>query len=123
MDNTNILTKDKVQEIFFDCLFNEGEDTTNAVMVEGITTTVGFHPERLNHHTEDIELLLGELPNEFKASGGGGWSFLNACDDKHGKQWTGLHQVMEMLFQLGMGINKVKCLLPREVWSDLPGGV
>jgi hypothetical protein len=67
--------------------------------------------------------MLAELPDMFKESGGGGWSFLNACDDRHGNQWTGLHQRMEQLFQLGIGIDKVECQLPREVWPALPGGM
>jgi len=63
------------------------------------------------------------LPEQFKGSAGGGWSFLNACDDKHGNQWTDLHLRMEQLFQLGIGIGKVKCLMPRAMWSALPGGM
>jgi len=55
--------------------------------------------------------------------GEGGWTFLNACQDKHGRLWTGLHQTVEKLFLLGMATGKAKCLLPREVWPMLPGGL
>lgn len=69
--------------------------------------------------------MLLQLPKEFqKGSGsGGGISFLNACNDVSGKQWTDSHQVMEQLFALGIGCNKVKCLMPREMWKVLPGGM
>ena len=116
-----ILDPQKVTTIFKDCLFKEGEDTRNPVKVEGITLNVGFHPNRLDDHKTEIEAMLNELPDQFQASKGGGWSFLNACVDKHGEQWTGLHEVMEQLFLLGMGIRKVECPLPRKTWRALPG--
>lgn len=119
----SILTSEKVEEIFMDCLFKEGEDTSNYIKAEGVIHSVGFHPGRLASHREEIKTLLGELPGAFKTSRGGGMSFLNACNDKHGNQWTGLHQHMEQLFQLGIAIGKVKCLLPRNMWSALPGGM
>lgn len=118
-----VLTAERVNEIFLDCLFRDGENTSNHVMAEGIVTNVGFHPDRLNSHKDEVVAMLDELPDEFKKSGGGGWSFLNACDDKHGNQWTGLHQTMEQLFLLGIALGKVKCQLPREMWSVLPGGM
>jgi hypothetical protein len=118
-----ILTAERVTAVFNGCLFKETEDKSNPVIAEGITLSVGFHPGRLNSSRGEIEKLLNELPDEFKSSGGGGWSFLNACNDKHGNQWTGLHRTMEMLFLLGIAIGKVESQLPREMWSVLPGGV
>ncbi|OGL24843.1 hypothetical protein A3A68_02525 [Candidatus Saccharibacteria bacterium RIFCSPLOWO2_01_FULL_48_13] len=123
MMSTTILDPERVNVIFLDCLFKDYEDTSNMVVAEGIVDTVGFHPERLESHRDEIEALLMELPNEFMRSGGGGWSFLNACLDKHGNQWTGLHQRMGQLFQLGIGIGKVVCLTPRNMWFALPGGM
>ena len=120
---TTKLTSDRVTKTFLDCLFREGEDTSNHIRAVGIMTSVGFHPERLASHKTEIEEMLGELPNGFQRSGGGGWTFLNACNDKNGNQWTGLHQIMEQLFLLGIAIDKVKFQLPREVWSILPGGM
>lgn len=117
------LDPQRVTNIFLDCLFKDGEETKDHVVAEGIVQTVGFHPGRLEDHRSEIEALLGELPDEFKASNGGGWSFLNACMDRHGNQWTGLHQVMEQLVQLGIAIGKVEYQLPREAWSALPGGM
>lgn len=123
MPNTSTIDPQKVEEIFRDCLFRDGEDTTTHVRAEGISMTVGFNLERLESHRAEIESMLSELPEEFFESGGGGWSFLNACNDRHGNQWTGLQLRMDQLFQLGIAIGRVKYLLPREVWSVLPGGM
>ena len=42
-------------------------------------------------------------------------------NDEYGNQWTRYHQRMEQLFQLGIG--KIKCLMPHEMWSILPRGM
>lgn len=118
-----VLTSERVTNTFRDCLFREGEETSGHVRAEGITTTVGFHPERLTSHKADIEAMLAELSADFKKSGGGGMSFLNACMDRNGDQWTGFHLVMEQLFLLGMGVGLVQCQLPREMWRLFPGGM
>lgn len=120
---TEKLNPGRVEKIFLDCLFKDGEDTSKHIAVRGITLNVGFHPERLESYKSAIEKMLTELPNEFQQSGGGGWSFLNACSDKDGNQWTGLHQAMEQLVVLGIGIGKVKFQLPREMWKAFPGGM
>jgi hypothetical protein len=119
-----MLTPQAVSTIFLDCLFRDEELTgdkppPDAVLVEGIVTSAGFHPGRLKQHEAEIVALLGELPPEFKD----GWSFLNMCTDKHGNLWTGVHRSVEELVLLGMGIGKVKLCAPREMWAVLPGGV
>jgi hypothetical protein len=120
---STVLTAEHVSDVFMDCLFRDGEDTSNHVKAEGIVHDVGFHPDRLESHKAEIEAMLDELPDAFKKSGGGGMSFLNACNDKYGNQWADLHQTMGQLFQLGIAIGKVQSLLPREMWSMLPGGM
>jgi len=117
------LTSENVEKVFMNCLFKDGEDTANYIKAEGIISIVGFHTSRLENHREDVKEMLDCLPNNFKAKGGGGWSFLNACDNQNGIQWTDLHQRMEQLFQLGIGLKLVKYLMPKEMWSALPGGM
>jgi len=117
------LTAIRVDEIFIDCLFvDKKEDNSLMVEAEAIRFTAGFHPGRLEQHKAEIIDLLDELPEEFKASRGG-WSFLQACVDKHGNQWTGDHVRVEQLFTLGVAIGRVKPCLPRELWPLLPGGM
>lgn len=118
------LTSSHVSAVFEDCLFREGEDTSDAVVAEGVIATFGFHPQRLVGHKAEIGAMLAELPSDFQLNGGGGgWSFLNACLRRDGEQWTGEHRVMEQLFALGLAVGYVTCLLPREVWPALPGGM
>jgi hypothetical protein len=117
------LTSENVEKVFFDCLFKKGENTNEHIKAEGLTQTVGFHPERLSGHKEDVLTMLQELPDEFQQSKGGGWSFLNACNDKNGRQWSDLHQRMEQLFQLGIALKLAKWQMPREMWSLFPGGM
>ncbi len=118
----------KVHAAFTDCLFKEKEITEQhvppegAVIVQGIIHQVGMHPDRLESHRDEVKGWLKSLPNEFQKSGGGGWSFLNACVDKEGEQW-GEHDDMDHLFILGMGLKLVESQLPREMWDSLPGGM
>ena len=121
------LTSEKVEEIFLDCLFKEheiieGKPSLEPVEVKGVVNNFGFHPKRLAIHKDQITELLQELPPEFFQDSGGGWTFLNACVDKHGNQW-GEHQNIEQLFCLGIGLGMVKYQLPREMWAVLPGGM
>ena len=112
-----------VDKIFRDCLFNDDEDKTNYVRADGIKVAVGFHPQRLESHKVEILEMLALLPTEFSDPKTGGWTFLNACNDKYGNQWTSLHQRMDQLFMLGLAIKHVVCLLPRAMWPALPGGM
>jgi hypothetical protein len=117
------LTSEAVDDLMSECLFADDEPMENAVEVEGIVNRYAFHPTRVAEHADEIGALLAELPDEFQAGRGGGWSFLNACDDRTGRQWTGLHQQMERLFALGIATGKARWLMPREVWNVLPGNV
>jgi hypothetical protein len=112
----------RIHAIMKDCLFQDGEDTTNHVEAEGVTVTVGLHPERLVSHEQEIEDELADLPEMFYASTGGGWSFLNGCLDKESNQWGEQYNVQELLL-LGLAIGKVTYLFPRPYWEKLPGGV
>lgn len=117
------LNAENVHNTFIECLFKDGEDTENRIAVEGIMVKVGFHPKRVKEKEVLIGEMLDELPQEFKASGGGGWSFLNMCNDKDGNQWAGMHQTMEELVMLGIAVGKVSYFMPREFWVSLPGGM
>ena len=122
MENINV-TASNMSELtrnaFMDCLFKEGEDTTNHVKVEGITSMFGLHPQRLEEKRELVTALLAELPEEFKE----GYTLLNFCTTKDGDQWTGEHRVCEQLIVMAIGLNLMEYCMPREMWAVLPGGV
>lgn len=122
-----MINPNRVEEIFIDCLFEDvseaNADGSNVEAVEGLIHNVGFNREKISLHKAEIIEILNQLPVPFKESGGGGWSFLNMCNENDGTQWTGLQQRMEQLYMLGIAIKYVKCLVPREMWEDFPGGV
>ena len=115
------LTSSNVEKILIDC-FVENEEC-EGLEIKGIVNTYIFDPDRLKKNSKDITDMLNELPKEFHKNGGGGWSFLQACNKKNGVQWTDLHQRMEELFVLGMGIKKVKSLFTKDMWPSLSGGM
>lgn len=112
-----------VELLFRKCLFGKGDKRNQRVEVEGVMNTYALHRGRLSKHETQIIELLGELPGQFHAAYGGGWSFLNACMDRNGNQWTGMHRSVELLVVLGLGVRKVEFVLPREQWSDFPGNM
>ncbi len=118
------LSAENVEDIFTKSLFADGtNDTSKAIIVEGIRGNFGFDPDRIKLHEENISSMLNGLSDDFRQSKGGGMSFMNACDDRNGVQWTGFHATMEKLFCLGMAIGKVESLMPRDMWDVLPGGM
>ena len=117
------LTADKVNETFLSCLFRSKDDAVAYVKASGVVSSVGFDPQSLAKNKEKIHEFLLQLPKEFQQDSGGGYSFLAACNDKDGVQWTGLHKDMEELFLLGLATGYVQCLMPRNMWPVLPGGM
>lgn len=126
--NSYRLDPNRVEEVFVDCLFKTDEELKNAsedntILVDGIMTNAGFFKLRVESHREEIIQMLNQLPDQFKQSKGGGWTFLNACEDKHGTLWTGDHQIVELLVLMGIAIDKVKFCFDKEFWEILPGSV
>ncbi len=122
------INPEEVNAAFLGCLFAADEITDsktpeNAVIVEGIVRKFGFHPQRLEATRTQVTNWLEALPVQFHRSGGGGWSFLNACVQGNGEQWTGLHQRMEELVCLGIGLGLVEYMMPRDMWEVFPGGM
>lgn len=117
------LTAKIVNETFLKCLFENGENTDNHVIGEGVMTKVGFNPVRLKENKKLIIKMLEELSDDFMVNGGGGMSFLNMSVDKNGNEWTGLHKTMDELVCLGNAIGRLGFVLPKELWSVLPGGM
>jgi len=117
------IDSERIEAIFRECLFEEGEDYADFCKGEGVMANVGFHLARLESHRQEIEAVLDLLPYPFREAKGGGWSFLNACYDRNGHHWTSSHQRMEQLFTLGNALGRVKFFMPRELWSTLPGGM
>jgi hypothetical protein len=117
------LTSKIVQDTLAECRFRPDDRPGENVAVDGVVHKFQLHRGRLEAKREFIEQLLEELPLEFRRTNGPGASFLTACNDRHGEQWTDLQSVMEELFVLGVGTGKVLLVAGRQHWHLLPGGV
>jgi len=118
----------RLNDMFTDCLFRDeevvdGQPPEHAVIVEGIMATFGLHPGRLKSYQDEVVSMINGLPDPFHKDRGGGWSFLQMCNDKNDTQWTGMHRAMEQLVVLGIGLEIGSYCLPRELWETMPGGM
>lgn len=113
----------RVAELYGECLLNDADDPVD---VEGIVHPCRFSAAKLQEHKAEIARMLDQLQDPFKPldeGGGGGWSFLNVCQDRDGNLWTGVHWTCEMLIQLGIGTGQASWLGSRELWPAFPGGL
>lgn len=119
------LTSEAVRELMNKCFWSDQTPPSPELRLEvqGIVHTFAFDVSKVKENTDVIAELLAELPKDFQKDGGGGWSFLNACVDKQGNQWTGLHLEQECLFVLGIAAGKAEWVFPRDIWPALPGGM
>lgn len=120
---------EKIKAILIDCLYRDEELSKDGSQPEGfvsaevVMTTFGFHPGRIASHRAEIREQLDGLPEPFREDKGGGWSFLNACMNRDGQLWTGEHRMIDCLLALGVASGQAKILLPRKMWSVMPGGM
>jgi hypothetical protein len=135
---TPILTAEAVHAIMRDCLFRENDPRTfemqqaieaevdlpdYALKVEGVVRTFVLDRAKVDAHRDDVAALLAELPPEFRSDLGGGWTFLNACNDKHGHQW-GEHADVETLLVLGLATGLARyATADRDLWRSMPGSL
>lgn len=118
-----MIIANNVEKVFFHCLYRKeelinGKAPEDAIVVEGILNKFGLHPGRVRSNREEIKDFVEMLPDTFKE----GWSFLKICFDKDGRQW-GEHRTAEQLVVLGLAAEYMEYLVPKEMWSMLPGGV
>jgi len=114
------LTAENVHDIFKKCLSNDSVETK---IVDGVLTKANFCVKKLEENKSNISDMLNDLPDNFKKGTGDGWSFLNMCEDKNGVQWTDFHVTVDELVCLGIAVDKMTYLMPRELWNVLPGGM
>jgi len=122
-------TVERVQDILRDCLYSEEELNDSllpesAVIVEGVSRSLGFHPERLVRNRGEIQTLIQEIvTDKFLKSDGGGFSFLNLCEDRSGELWTSQHSTVDDFVCLSIGCGMAGFCLPRNLWGAFPGGL
>lgn len=116
------LTIANVQAVLDACRFKRGEDPGTQVKAEGAMKSYLFNQDRLKNHQEDIENMLGQLPETFKQDSGGGWHFMYATKRADHVKWGSL-QAVDRLLCLGIAIGKARTLMPRDMWHVFPGGL
>lgn len=109
------LTAEAVEKLVKEC----AGDTVEAA---GIVHKFSFNKAKIEENKTKIRDLLADLPEPFHTSKGGGWSFLNGCQDREGNQWTGLHLTVEQLVCLGIAAGLARWLM-QDMADILPGGV
>lgn len=124
------LSAESVDVVIKDCLAREDEliwregvqqveDLSAFVFVHGIYAAFALHKQRLELHRPIVSYWLSELSDTFK---GNGWTFLKVPFLRDGARW-GKEDDADVLMVLGMGLDLVLTLLPRELDSSLVGGV
>lgn len=79
-----------IEEIFYACLFKEGDDTNSCIKASGFMTIEIFSQNRLQEHKTAIEEILNDLPKDLKIP--------------IRYKWSTLHQKIERLYQLSISI-------------------
>ena len=111
-----------VDSLYRDDEIIDGVPIVDPVKVDGIVSSIGFHPERVKSHTDEIDEMLGQLPRKFWFECGGGGSFLEMCTMEDGGQWGEQYNAEELMV-LGIAIGRISYCLPRKFWNVFPGGV
>ncbi len=117
-----ILNASNVENVLKDCLFNEGENTNDAIRVQGVRLDIGFKPEKIELNKTDIKAMLLQLPEEFMKSKGKGYSFLAAINTNEGEQWA-QHSDVDNLLVLGLATKLIQYNVPRGFWGIFPDGM
>lgn len=120
-----LISAKRIEEILIDCLIKDSDHIDcdklpedKVVIARGIVNGFGFHRERLETYRNEVQSMFEQLAPELKE----GISFLNMCVDKDGNQW-GEHADCEQLLCLGIGLEIIEYIVPKEMWQFLPGGV
>lgn len=112
------LTAENVIMICNSCICTD-KAVTNVINAQGVRLNLDFDPIKLVKNERSIREMLHQLPKEFRASSGGGASFLDMALDENGTLW-GEHYHVDALLCLGLAIEKLTFTLPRDKWWKFP---
>lgn len=116
------LTVEAVDELAERCKWLLSDPGPDVRAIFGVEVNLYLHAGRVEAATAAIGALLAELPDAFRDGRAAGCSFLDACRDRHGRRWTGLHRDMDRLFCLGIAAGLARWTVPQTIWPLLRGG-
>lgn len=117
------LTAENVNLVYERCATEYDPDNI-FIHANGIENNARFSHDILETYRESILDMLAELPDEFHAGFGNGWTFLNMILDRNGDQWTDFHATCDRLLCLGLAIGAVEYTIKqRDLWRMFPGGM
>lgn len=130
------LTAKNLKEITLDSLYRDEEVSSlpkdgsakeedfpeGTIFAEGVMNRFAFHRERLEAHREEVKSMLEQLSDDFFVQKGGGMSLMQMPFTKDGQQY-GEQRDADILYVLGNALGYCKWVLPRQMWSMLPGGM
>lgn len=118
------LTADRVNTLFRECLATAATGE-NISQIHGVTRRFAIDLLKIKDAKPEIAQMLSQMDDTFMigVGKGGGWSFLNACVDRRGRQWCDLHETVEKLVILGMAAGFAFFTHDRDLWDVLPGGL
>lgn len=119
-DGYAVRVHDLMMYVLSDETETEGEGTT---ITEGVSIRVVFNVSRLEESKAKILSLVQEIvPDDFKRSFNGGFSFACLTRDRNGELW-GDQISAESLFMLASGVGAAGFCSPRETWDVFPFGL
>lgn len=115
------LTAENVHNTFEFCLYQNGDSVDDVVDCSGVLGKVYMNQSRVWLVKSDIISMLDKLCDKYRSTNG--YSFLNMCEDKHGRRWTEYYQIVDELVMLGLAIHKVSFAASKSRWDMFIGGM
>lgn len=94
----------------------------DALLTRAVIHAFGFSKTALDKYKEHIMKELAGMQDTFFQTPDGGMSMLAMVYDRNEVHWAE-HRNAEALIALGLGIEMVSFILPREMWNAFPGSM
>lgn len=120
-----------VQALCGFCLFSQSQinepSNENAIAIIGEGKKMGLCAAKIARIKNVLTTLLFQLPTEYfdlafkdLKGAGGGFVFVNLCNNYEGNLWTGMQAIMDDLLILGQAAGRVKNLTKSDISDCMP---
>ena len=111
------LSSENLMTIFNRCYSKISTEET--ITIDGVFHSYIFEKEKINSERKYIEMLLSKVSQTLNV----GCPFLKLNTTYTGSIWTNNTEEIEKLLVLGIAINKIRFLKPRDRWKSFPNGI